>query len=163
MTGHPGRGGTQLGAPRPGRSWDPWERAWPHQEPCASGKERPGQKFPSQRLARNPWDSWLVRKALHGAAAVGAAPGSPLREDSRSSAPSARWRARRGRARLQTAAGAPPGLRIPRPLPAPPHTLCPSVPSCLLLPRTLTQRMLKDPTPSSRRASHLMVGEGTAV
>lgn len=41
-----------------------------------------------------------------------------------------------GRARLQTAAGAPPGLRTPRPLPAPPSTLCPSVPSCLLLPRT---------------------------
>ena len=80
--------------------------------------DRRGQarNVPARDSPGIPGTSRLVRKALHGAAAARAAHGSPLREDSRSSSPSARWRARRGRARLQRAAGVPPGLRSPRPL-----------------------------------------------
>ena len=155
MTGHPGHGGTQLGAPRPGgpgapgngrghtRSLVPRERrGQARSSPARDSPGIPGTPGLSGRLSteQQRWGRHLglpsgkTPEAMH-----------PLHAGGHDV----------GRARLQTAAGAP--------LPAPPHTLCPSVPSCLLLPRTLTQRMLKDPTPSSRRASHLMVGEGTAV
>lgn len=164
MTGHPGHGGTQLGAPQPGRSWDPWERAWPHQGPCASGKERPGQKFPSQRLAQNPWDILACQEGSPWSSSGGGGTWfSPQRrlqkQCTRCTLEGTTWEGRGCRRRLgRLLDSEPPGPC--QPLPAP----------CVLLflpasssPGPITQRVLKDPKPSSRRASHLMVGEGTAV
>lgn len=152
-------------APRPWKyparsspSWDLWEGAWPHQSSCSWGTRdaRPeipppepppaplGHPGPSGRLSTEwvgwgstrfaPWGEHPLRGAEKTPEAL-----RPLDAEDREVV---------GRARLQRAAGRSPRAREP-PDPSPPsHPL-----SCSFLPTPapgpITQRIPKDPRPSS--------------
>lgn len=112
-TGHPGPGGTRLGAPCPRTP----EKGHGHTRGHApGGQERPGQRSPARDSAGIPGAPRLSgRLSPEQQSSTSSPPGG----GSRSSAPSARCRERHGRARLQRAAG---GLLASEPQTPPPHT-----------------------------------------
>lgn len=154
-TGHPGPGGTRLGAPCPRTP----EKGHGHTRGHApGGQERPGQRSPARDSAGIPGAPPLVGKALPGAAEQHLfAPRRWLQKQcTLCTLQGTAWKG-------EAAEGGwgPPGLRAPDP--SPPHTPC----VLLFLPASppgrITQGMLKDPKTSSRRAPHPIVGEGTAL